>query len=599
MEKEFLEVFRNLELKGELRALLEEVVVTKVAINQRKDHIRIYIRSRQWIHKKYIYTLENTIAAQCFPGVPMKVKILEKFDLSSQYTPELFLDAYRSSMALELKHYSILVFNMFRNAVITFPKTDTMHMVLQSNVLAKSKENELIQYIEKVFCERCAFSLKVEAEYQEAKESKVRKNSEIQLQQEAAHIIEMSSFGKHEGEEEFQAAGEDQDQEQKAAEKKTETKEKDGKTEKKKKEEKGTKFGKSFKGDKGRARGDRSFGDFKRSVKRSDNPDVLYGRDFEDEVIPLESIQTEMGEVCVRGQVMTLETREIRNEKTIIIFSITDFSDSITVKIFARNDQVQEILEGVKVKAFIKLKGVTTIDRYDSELTIGSVVGIKKIPSFENSRMDNSPEKRVELHCHTKMSDMDGVSDAKSIIKRAYEWGHKAIAITDHGVVQAFPEANHCFDAWGGVVPQDSDFKVIYGMEAYLVDDLKGIVDNSQGQSLHGTYVVFDIETTGFSAMKDKIIEIGAVRVEDGKITDRFSQFVNPQIPIPFRIQQLTSINDSMVQDAPTIDKVLPEFEQFCRGAVMVAHNAGFDMSFIKKIMRIWALTGRILLWIP
>lgn len=295
MEKEFLEVFRNLELKGELRALLEEVVVTKVAINQRKDHIRIYIRSRQWIHKKYIYTLENTIAAQCFPGVPMKVKILEKFDLSSQYTPELFLDAYRSSMALELKHYSILVFNMFRNAVITFPETDTMHMVLQSNVLAKSKENELIQYIEKVFCERCAFSLKVEAEYQEAKESKVRKNSEIQLQQEAAHIIEMSSFGKHEGEEEFQAAGEDQDQEQKAAEKKTETKEKDGKTEKKKKEENGTKFGKSFKGDKGRARGDRSFGDFKRSVKRSDNPDVLYGRDFEDEVIPLESIQTEMG----------------------------------------------------------------------------------------------------------------------------------------------------------------------------------------------------------------------------------------------------------------------------------------------------------------
>ena len=179
MEKAFLEVFRNLELVGELRALLEEVVVTKVSINQKRDHVRIYIRSRQWIHKKYIYTLEHTIASQCFPGVPMKVKILERFDLSSQYTPEIFLDAYRSSMALELKHYSILVFNMFRNAVITFPQTDTMHMVLESNVLAKSKENELIQYIEKVFCERCAFSLKVEAEYQEAKESKVRKNSEL------------------------------------------------------------------------------------------------------------------------------------------------------------------------------------------------------------------------------------------------------------------------------------------------------------------------------------------------------------------------------------------------------------------------------------
>ena len=455
MEKEFLEVFRNLELKGELRALLEEVVVTKVTINQKKDHIRIYIRSRQWIHKKYIYTLENTIAAQCFPGVPMKVKILERFDLSSQYTPELFLDAYRSSMALELKNYSILVFNMFRNAVITFPQTDTMHMVLQSNVLAKSKEKELIQYIEKVFCERCAFSLKVEAEYRETKESKIRKNSEIQLQQEAAHIIEMSSFGKHEDEgipDIVEAGNKDQEK----GEKKEEVKEKTRKTEKREKEDKSTKFGKSFKGDKGRGRGDRSFGDFKRSVKRSDNPDVLYGRDFEDETIPLESVQTEMGEVCVRGQIMTVETRGIRNEKTIIIFSITDFTDSITVKMFARNDQVEEITQGIKAKAFIKLKGVTTIDRYDSELTIGSVVGIKKIPSFENSRMDNSPEKRVELHCHTKMSDMDGVSDAKSIIKRAYEWGHKAIAITDHGVVQAFPEANHCFDAWGGVVPQDS-----------------------------------------------------------------------------------------------------------------------------------------------
>ena len=520
----------------------------------------------------------------------MTVKILERFSLSSQYTPELFLDAYRSSMALELKHYSILVFNMFRNAVITFPREDTMHMVLVSNVLARSKEEELIHYIEKVFCERCEFSLKVETEYRETGESKTRRNSDIQLQQEAAHIVEMSSFGK--GKEENPELDEGMAEQEKSREKTEGAAGKkggkktsgEGKASSKASENKEKKEGfKSGKAEKGRAKGDRSFSDFRRSVKRSDNPDVLYGRDFEDEAIPLESIQSEMGEVCVRGQIMTLEKREIRNEKTIIIFSITDFSDSITVKMFARNDQVEEITQGVKEKAFVKLKGVTTIDRYDSELTIGSVVGIKKIPSFENGRSDNSPEKRVELHCHTKMSDMDGVSDAKALIKRAYEWGHKAIAITDHGVVQAFPEANHCFDAWGGVVPQDADFKVIYGMEAYLVDDLKGIVQNSKGQTLRQTYVVFDIETTGFSAMKDKIIEIGAVRVEEGKITGRFSEFVNPRIPIPFRIQQLTSINDSMVAEAPPIEEILPKFEEFCRGAVMVAHNAEFDMSFIKK----------------
>lgn len=229
----------------------------------------------------------------------------------------------------------------------------------------------------------------------------------------------------------------------------------------------------------------------------------------------------------------------------------------------------------------MKFKGVTTIDRFDSELTIGSISGIKKIADFRSTRMDTSPQKRVELHCHTKMSDMDGVTTAKDLVKRAYEWGHKAIAITDHGVVQAFPEANHCFDAWGGCVPKDSDFKVLYGMEAYLVDDMKGIVTNSQGQPIDGKFVVFDIETTGFSPLTCQIIEIGAVRVENGVITDRFSTFVNPKVPIPYRIEQLTSINDSMVMDAPDIQTILPQFLEFCAGAVMVAHNADFDMSFI------------------
>ena len=224
---------------------------------------------------------------------------------------------------------------------------------------------------------------------------------------------------------------------------------------------------------------------------------------------------------------------------------------------FLRNEQVPEVTESVKKGAFLKLKGVTTIDRFDSELTIGNITGIKKIANFTSTRMDTSPQKRVELHCHTKMSDMDGVSDAKALVKRAYEWGHKAIAITDHGVVQSFPEANHCFDAWGGCVPKESDFKVLYGMEAYLVDDLKGMVTNSKGQRLDGDFVMavwicsmrlesgliqlfdlsiqpvifkyttvgFDIETTGFSALTCRIIEIGAVKVEKDR-----SQIVFPPL---------------------------------------------------------------------
>ena len=188
----------------------------------------------------------------------------------------------------------------------------------------------------------------------------------------------------------------------------------------------------------------------------------------------------------------------------------------------------------------------------------------------------------MELHCHTKMSDMDGVSEVNDIVKRAHDWGHKAIAITDHGVVQAFPDANHFIQS----LDKEDPFKIIYGVEAYLVDDLTEIAPGAGSQSLDGTYVVFDLETTGFSPIQDKIIEIGAVKVERGVITERFSTFVNPKIPIPFKITQLTSITDDMVVDAETIDVVLPKFLDFIGDAVLVAHNAGFDVSFIEQNCR-------------
>ena len=305
---------------------------------------------------------------------------------------------------------------------------------------------------------------------------------------------------------------------------------------------------------------------------------MIYGRDPEEATIDIETISGEMGEVTIRGQVLTMESREIRNEKTILMFNVTDFTDTITVKMFLENDQVPEITGRLKKGGFVKIKGRTTIDKFDHELSIASVQGIKSIGSFVTAREDHAAKKRVELHCHTKMSDMDGVSDASAIIKRAKSWGHPAVAVTDHGVVQAFPEASHTYDAVA-----DDDFKVIYGVEAYLVDDLKDIVYGSKGQSIDSDFVVFDIETTGFSPVKDKIIEIGAVRVEKGQITARFSEFVNPRVPIPFRIENLTGINDGMVADAEPIEVILPKFMQFCEGASLVAHNADFDMSFIMR----------------
>ena len=302
----------------------------------------------------------------------------------------------------------------------------------------------------------------------------------------------------------------------------------------------------------------------------------------------------------IRGEILNFDSRELRNGRGLLVFAVTDDTDTIMVKIFVKAEQIPELSKILKKGTFIKVKGKVMTDSFDHELTVTSVWGIKKSKNFREARHDNASRKRVELHCHTKMSDMDGVTDAAALVKRAYEWGHPAIAITDHGVVQAFPEANHAMEdidsRYRAQYQKDhpevtkeelkkisAPFKVIYGMEAYLVDDLKGIVSDSQGQSLDSPFVVFDIETTGFSPASCKIIEIGAVRVEEGRIVKRFSTFVNPEAPIPFRIENLTGINDNMVLPAPTIDQVLPEFLRFCEGAVMVAHNAGFDMSFIRK----------------
>ena len=283
--------------------------------------------------------------------------------------------------------------------------------------------------------------------------------------------------------------------------------------------------------------------------------------------------------MVIRGKILATDVRELRSGNSLFIFSISDFTDTISVKVFAREESLEDLKTATKAGQFVRLKGVANIDRFDGELTIGSVVGIKKCEDFTTKRVDNAPVKRVELHCHTKMSDMDGVSEVKDLIKRAKQWGMDAMAVTDHGCVQSFPDANHS-------VERGDNFKVLYGVEGYLVDDMKELVENGAGQSLDHTCVVFDIETTGFSPLKNRIIEIGAVRVEEGRIVDKFSSFVNPDVPIPFEIEKLTGINDNMVLDAPKIDRVLPEFLEFCRGAVMVAHNAGFDISFIKENAR-------------
>ncbi len=575
MEKKFFEAFPKLILDGVVKDLFEQVVVERITATKRKDLLRVYIRSERLIEKELIYKVENEIKKQFFPKEHITIKLYEKFLLSEQYNPARLMEVYKESILLELRECEHMLYTMFRQADTNFPEDNILELVLEDSVIAKSKEDDLIGILDKVLNERCGFTVKFQTSYKEAKAGKYKEEDALRIRKIVEGITSRISAGSGESGNMPEAVESDISELAVAVGASTSIGRRDvdiisASAEKPVKQEKPEKkpFGRFEKG------GDKGFQ--RRALKRSDNPNVIFGRDFEDECISIEEIWGEMGEVTIRGKVRTLETREIRNERTIISFELTDFTDTIKVKMFVHNEQLSELLEDLKTGAFIKLKGITVNDTFDKELTIGSVIGVMKIPDFTNVRMDNSPRKRVELHCHTKMSDMDGVTDVKDIIKRAKKWGHKAIAITDHGCVQAFPDANHA-------LAPDDDFKVIYGVEGYIVDDLKEIVTDDKGQSLDESYVVFDIETTGFSPVTNRIIEIGAVKVENGQIVDRFSTFVNPEVPIPFEIEKLTSINDSMVIDAETIEVILPKFLTFVGDSILVAHNANFDVSFIKE----------------
>ena len=583
MMKKFLDVFPNLHITDELRELLKLVEVEKVTTTRDRSSIRVYLISQRLIHKQNIYGLEKGIKDQLFPSKHLSVKIIERFQLSEQYTPQKLLTSYKDSLLMELKNYSIIEYNMFRKAKFKFPEQDLLKLTVDDTIVFREKAGELKRILEKIFFERCGLPLEVQYDYVTPKVNELAKQKELQMQREVEEIVRRTSFGSKLMEEGMgeasslradaansEAVANDNAQEVPFIQ--------DGQTpalrmggKKEAGKSSGSDFGKKESGKK-------EWKDYKKGgnpyVKRSDNPDVLYGRDFDGETIEIEKIEGEIGEVNIRGKILNVDSRELRSGKTIMIFDVSDFTDTLTVKMFAKEEQLDDLKAAVVKGSFIKIKGVTTIDRFDGELTLGSVVGIKKSEDFTGKRTDNSLQKRVELHCHTKMSDMDGVSEVKDIVKRAKKWGMPAIAITDHGCVQSFPDANHALD-------HGDPFKIIYGVEGYLVDDLKQLVDNSRGQKLSDTYVVFDIETTGFSSSKNRIIEIGGVKIQDGKVIDRYSSFVNPEVPIPFEIEKLTGINDNMVLPHPKIDVILPQFLEFCSDAVLVAHNASFDISFI------------------
>jgi len=548
--KLFFEVFPELNMDKELSSLFEDTMIEKVVMKQAERQLIISLLSKHLISRPKIVQVEDIICGHLFRGRGYKVIIDDRYELSSQYNTRTLTEVYKDSILYDVEKISHVGYRLLKRAEWYYAD-DIITLAMEDSKLSKSHSIGIKKYLEETYKKRFGMDIKVGFDYTESDKEMLRRANEQKMKLEIEAILS----NVHE-DADLTLDGKSVDKKKLVGEGK-----KDAPAEKK-----------------APAQDEKPKETFaaRRKKYTSNDPDVFYGRDCEGELVKISTLVDGIGEVCIHGQLIKMEEKVLRNGKTLFICNITDFEDTIAFKIFASEDDAPVYKDELKEGSFYRLKGVPLYDTFSKELNIASVRGIKHIPDFRVPRVDTSLEKRVELHMHTVMSEMDSVVDIEKIVKRANDWGHPAIAITDHGVAQAFPIAAHAKGMKDG-------FKLIFGCEGYFVDDLKNLVINPKGQDLNTEYIVFDIETTGLSQKKNKIIEIGAVKVKDGEEIDRFSEFINPEEPIPYSIEQLTSITDEMVMHAPTVDVILPKFLKFCGDDIVVAHNAAFDTGFIKK----------------
>lgn len=303
------------------------------------------------------------------------------------------------------------------------------------------------------------------------------------------------------------------------------------------------------------------------------------GYEIKEQAVSILQIQDEEKKITVQGTIFGLESKELRNGNTLFTFCITDFTDSLQMKMFAKTKEDLKVMGQLANGKWVRARGKVEYDRFMQIPELVMIPSDLTEVSAPPARKDTAKQKRVEFHLHTTMSAMDAVTPIDTYVKTAAKWGHPAIAVSDHGNVQSFPDANHA--------SHKHKIKLLYGVEANVVNDSVNIVENAQPLDLKtATYVVFDIETTGLSITRNNITELAAIKMCEGKELDRYTTFVNPHEKIPYHIQQLTNITDEMVKDAPDLEPVLKEFVEFVGDSVLVAHNARFDMGFIQASLK-------------
>ncbi len=535
MTKKFTEAFPKLEISEEVRDLTDMMYVERITMNQSRTRLRVYISSDSWVKKKVIYYLEEAIAGQTFRKMDTEVKIVERFRLSRQYTPRNFYHHYRSSMLLELGQVMPLCHQVFKKAVVDFPDERTVTVEIADNFLASEMREHIYDYLEKVFCERAGFrDLDIQVTIAEKKAGSFFAADEERIGTRVREVVRRT-VARAEKQEETAA------QPQKLPN-----------------------------------AADKKFRQQKAFI--SNDKDVVYGKgEFRDPPQPIVELGEDPHVVTFRGEVFGTEERELKNGKIIFNVSMTDYTDSIRMKLWIDSqEEAPRFRETFTKGACFMVKGMMSFDTFEKEVMVRNVFEVKRIGAFRNKRVDNAPEKRVELHCHTKMSDMDAVSSASSIIKQAKGWGMKALAITDHGVVQAFPEAHHTSSE------KDPDFKVIYGCEGYLVDDMVHLVEGPDEGEVRGSVVIFSCVATGHSPVKDDLAEISLQKVVKGNITDSYTTLINHQKPLPYSFQRETGITDNATASAPLLEEVMDKVLDFIDGLPLVGFDAGLDAAFLE-----------------
>ena len=538
---DFHEAFSDLIINEELERAFNDISVEKVVVSKLRGEITVIVSGNTPVSRNHIISMQNVLSRQIFTSREQTVLIEERYDLSG-FSIEHIFEKNKNSIFEELNEQGRIYYNILNSSKFDFDE-NTIYIENEDNFIIREKLRNISEWIKLVFHKRFNKEINIRLNLREtAKEGKEDKD-----------IYTIDEILESRPKPEYVSV-----------------------TKTEKKPDKKSSNKKAYKPD-----------GFYKKKSVSNDPSIIYGKNFEGAAVRLKDVTEPQKDLIVKGKIVNIEDKETKTGKIILSFTITDFTDSITCKIWANPENKDELKKKLAPGNFIKINADAQDDTYAGELTLNFANGIKEIPDFTVKRMDNSEKKRVELHLHTNMSEMDAVIKPEKLLKTLSEWGHKAVALTDHGVVQGFTDALHA-----KAKLKMKDFKLIYGVEGYLVNDMTPAVRMDKGQKLTDPAVVFDIETTGFGPKNCRIIEIGAVKVMGGRIIDKFSAFVNPKQSIPEEITRLTSITQDMVINEPEIDVILPAFLEFCKGCFLVAHNASFDTSFIFENMKRLGLNG-------